>query len=95
MVADPYRWWYKILIIWAALLNETYLLNNGTSISPMAPQADGQGGPQKSLREIVSQIDNDKDLHTYVMSFASKVVSKPLETKYERHPVGLNLSALR
>ncbi len=53
----------------------------------MDGQADGQASTTKSLREVVSQIDNEKDLQTYVMGFATKVPARRSEIKYERHPV--------
>ncbi len=70
-----------------ASLTEAFLLNSGLSVTPMDGQADGQGSPPNSLRDLVSQIDNDKDLRMYVMSFAPKVPSRRSEIKYERHPV--------
>ena len=42
----------------------------------------------RSLRDVVSQIDNTRDLNAYVTSFALKVGSSG-DIKYERHPVGL------
>ncbi|KAI9784729.1 MAG: hypothetical protein M1816_000732 [Peltula sp. TS41687] len=69
-----------------ATLKESFILDNGMSVSPIKPQVDGQAFAVKSLKEVVSQIDNDRDLHNYVISHASKVSSKPSEFKYERHP---------
>lgn len=48
---------------------------------------DGQASVTKSLRDVVSQIDNEKDLQSFVMTFATKVPSRRSEIKYERHPV--------
>lgn len=79
-----------LMTYWPASLNETFILNNGLSVSPLRGKGDGSGAPAKSLREVVSQIDNERDLHHYIMSYASKVPSKPPEYKYERHPVRLD-----
>ena len=40
-----------------------------------------------SLRDIVYQIDTAQDLKDFVNSFAPKVERKPVDLKYERHPV--------
>ena len=61
------------------------------SICPIKPQVDGQDPSVKSLREVISQIDNEGDLRDYVVSHVSKVSSKPSEYKYERHPVRISL----
>jgi hypothetical protein len=62
-------------------------LSNGLCVSPLKAQSDGQAPQPRSLRDVVYQIDNDRDFKTYVMSFSSKVGPKPAEIKYERHPV--------
>lgn len=36
---------------------------------------------------MVNQIDNERDLQNYLLSFTSKVETKSAEIKYERHPV--------
>ncbi|KAI9752856.1 MAG: hypothetical protein M1815_000232 [Lichina confinis] len=69
-----------------ATINETFLLSSGLSVTPINSQIDGQGPPTKSLREVVSQINNERDLQYYVMSFATKVPARRSEIKYERHP---------
>jgi hypothetical protein len=58
-------------------------LSNGLNVSPL------KNGEQKarSLREVVYAIDNEKDLRSYLGSFASKVGRQNAEIKYERHPV--------
>lgn len=73
------------------MLNETLLLNNGLSVSPMPAQGDAQPSAPKSIRDVVTLIDNDKDLHDYISSFSAKVPPKPSEFRYERHPVGASL----
>ena len=64
-------------------------------MTPINGQIDGQGPPTKSLREVVSQINNERDLQYYVMSFASKVPARRSEIKYERHPVRLPMAGER
>ncbi|KAI9819388.1 MAG: hypothetical protein M1826_001137 [Phylliscum demangeonii] len=66
-------------------VNEAFVMNNGLCLSPMK-ETDGQAPASRSLREIVSEIDNDRDLHQFVAGLAPKVPSKPVEYKYERHP---------
>ncbi|KAI9798615.1 MAG: hypothetical protein M1825_005313 [Sarcosagium campestre] len=69
-----------------ASFNERLLLNNGLCISPLNT-ADGQGPQQgKSLREVIRQIDNEKDLKQYLASYGSKAPPRPTEIKYEKHP---------
>ncbi|MCJ1260968.1 hypothetical protein MMC22_000832 [Lobaria immixta] len=67
-----------------ASYNEKLLLENGLCVSPLKGQNDGQ--MSRSLRDVVYQIDNGRDLHNYLSSFASKVVSKSTDIRYERHP---------
>jgi hypothetical protein len=67
-----------------ASFNEKLLLSNGLNISPLK----GNDGPnQKSLREVVYGVDNEKDLSNYLTSFANKVPPKQPEIKYERSSV--------
>lgn len=55
-------------------------------------QSNGTVGP-KSLREVVQQVDNQKDFNDYVLSHLSNPgVMCSAEVKYERHPVGLENS---
>lgn len=72
------------LIYPVATFNEKLLLSNGLCISPLKAQNTSQG---KSLRDVVSQIDNEQDLKNYVISFASKVIPRQSEPQYERHQV--------
>ena len=55
--------------------------------SSTSSSGDGPATSPKTLREVVSQIDNEKDLQDYVMAYSFKVPIKPAEIKYERHPV--------
>jgi hypothetical protein len=67
-----------------ATFNEKLLLGNGLAVSPLtdsdAPSA------QKSLRELVIDIDNEKDFNSYIASHSGKVPPTPNEIKYEKHP---------
>ncbi|KAK4495359.1 hypothetical protein PRZ48_013690 [Zasmidium cellare] len=63
--------------------NEKLLLGNGLAVSPLT---DGSGPrTQRSLRDLVLDIDNDKDFHSYVSSHSGKV-TRPSEIRYEQHP---------
>ena len=75
-----------------ASFNERLLLGNGLCVSPFKSQANNLGS--RSLRDVVTQIDNARDLNNYVSSFASKVGSSG-EIKYERHPVRTHVSHTR
>ncbi|KAK2058506.1 RhoGAP-domain-containing protein [Colletotrichum caudatum] len=67
-----------------ASFNEKLLLSNGLSISPI--KGHGSGGP-RSLREAVMAINNEKDLHDYLISHYSKVANHNGEVKYEKNPI--------
>jgi hypothetical protein len=65
-----------------AAFNEKLLLGNGLLISPLS---DGDS-TRRSLRDIVTQVDNDKDFQNHVLSFSSQVPGTK-DIKYEQHPV--------
>lgn len=67
-----------------ASFNERLLLGNGLCVSPLKGPEGDQG--MRSLRDVVFQIDNSRDLNNYISSFASKVGSTG-DIRYERHPV--------
>ncbi len=67
-----------------ASFNEKLLLSNGLSISPLKTDLKPSA---RSLREIVTAIDNEKDLNSYLGGFHSKVPPRSGEPKYDRHPV--------
>lgn len=69
-----------------ASFNEKLLLSNGLNISPLNG---GDVPSQKSLREVVYGVDNEKDLSNYLASFGNKVPPRTSEIKYERNHVGL------
>ncbi|KAJ9286303.1 hypothetical protein DTO021C3_6196 [Paecilomyces variotii] len=66
-----------------ASFNEKLLLGTGLCVSPLK---DAAAGP-KSLREVIHQIDNQKDFNDYVLSHSGNpgAVTAP-EVKYEPHP---------
>ncbi|KAG8534250.1 uncharacterized protein KY384_001094 [Bacidia gigantensis] len=66
-----------------ASFNERLLLGNGLCVCPLPSQPDSLAS--RSLREVISQIDNPQDLRTFIVSHASKV-SDGGDIKYERHP---------
>ncbi|KAK4693979.1 Rho GTPase-activating protein RGD1, partial [Lecanoromycetidae sp. Uapishka_2] len=65
-----------------ASFNEKLLLGNGLLVSPLNKD---QNSGKRSLRDVVAQIDNGRDLNGYVSSFASKIGNSG-DIKYERHP---------
>lgn len=71
-----------------AAYNEKLLLGQGLCVSPLK---NGPVGP-RSLREVIHQIDSEKDLDDYVLSFSGTpgAVASP-EAQYIRHPVSLQL----
>ncbi|CZT15185.1 related to GTPase-activating protein beta-chimerin [Ramularia collo-cygni] len=66
-----------------ATFNEKLLLGNGLAVTPLGDNAGTVG--QRSLRDLVVDIDNNRDFHSYVGSFSGKVV-RPSEIRYEQHP---------
>lgn len=67
-----------------ASFNEKLLLGNGLAVSPLT-EGDAPSS-QKSLRELVIEIDNEKDFNNYIASYSGKVPPTPSEIKYEKHP---------
>ncbi|KAM3068249.1 Rho GTPase-activating protein [Clarireedia jacksonii] len=68
-----------------ASFNEKLLLSNGLNISPIRTKE--QGSSNRSLRDAVNSIDNEKDLSNFISSFAGKVPPKATEIRYQRNPV--------
>lgn len=66
-----------------ATFNEKLLLGNGLTVSPLT--GNETAGAQKSLRELISDIDDDDDFHAHVASFSNRV-SRPIDISYEKHP---------
>ncbi|KAJ5555580.1 hypothetical protein N7535_008015 [Penicillium sp. DV-2018c] len=70
-----------------ATFSEKLLLGQGICIKPLKDDSSASFGP-KSLAEVVRQVDNQKDLHEFILSHEGNpgaVASE--EIKYERHPV--------
>lgn len=77
---------YRLTV--SATFSEKLLLGQGLCVSPLkAGEGDGVLAP-KSLAEVVRQIDNQKDLHDYILSHEGNpgAVTAP-EVQYQRHPV--------
>ncbi len=69
-----------------ANLSEKMLLGFGLSITPFKGQSPIPGQSSKSLREVASGINNERDFVDYVLSFSNKAPSRASEIKYEKHP---------
>lgn len=67
-----------------ATFNEKLLLGNGLAVSPLSDK--DVPSAQKSLRDLVVEIDNEKDFNNYLASHSGKVPPVPSEIKYEKHP---------
>ncbi|GAB7362858.1 hypothetical protein MBLNU230_g3160t2 [Neophaeotheca triangularis] len=65
-----------------ATFNEKLLLGNGVAVSPLTDKETPQ--TQRSLRDIIFDINNDNDFHGYVGSYRGKI-TKPSEIAYEKH----------
>lgn len=66
-----------------ATFNEKLLLGNGLAISPLTER--DAPGSQRSLRDCIYDIDNDKDFNSFVSGHAGKV-TRPSDIQYEKHP---------
>lgn len=65
-----------------ASFNERLLLQNGLTVSPLTDNTSGQ----KSLRDVIADIDNEADFHGYVGAYAGKIPARASEIRYEQHP---------
>jgi hypothetical protein len=72
----------------SASFNEKLLLSNGLSVSPLK-NGKSSRPDSMSLREIVHNVDTQRDLSEYLCANHSKVPPSRGEPKYERHPVSL------
>ncbi|RMZ90628.1 hypothetical protein DV736_g2142, partial [Chaetothyriales sp. CBS 134916] len=81
-----------------AALSERLLLSNGLAVSPLkdrqnatdSPSAPGAGagaGP-KSLRDLAHSINDQGDLHDYILSFSNKVGAQPPEANSQLQQYG-------
>ncbi|KAJ5652386.1 hypothetical protein N7507_009812 [Penicillium longicatenatum] len=69
-----------------ATFNEKLLLGQGLCVSPIKTEMNGSIAP-KSLAEVVRQVDNQRDLHDFILSHEGNpgAVAGP-EVQYHRHP---------
>ena len=73
-----------MLTRFSATFNEKLLLGNGLAVSPLNDK--DSVSVQRSLRDLVTDVDNDRDFHNYVSSFSGRI-QPPTEIKYEQHPL--------
>ncbi len=73
-----------------AAFNEKLLLANGMAVAPI-DGLENQGQKHRSLRELVSLIDNAKDFQRYLMAFHPKIPVRGTEVKYIPHGVSHSL----
>lgn len=71
----------------SAAFNEKLLLGNGLIVYPFKNQPGDNAPQQRSLRQAISSINNDRDLNEFISSHHSKVQLNVGEVKYEKHPV--------
>lgn len=69
-----------------AAFNEKLLLGNGLVISPINQDPDSLPSAQRSLRDVVYDIDNERDLHSFITSHVSKIPPRHPDIRYEQHP---------
>ena len=67
-----------------ATFNEKLLLGNGLAVTPLTDK--DSGSSQRSMRDVIYEIDNDTDFHSYVRGHMSKIPARASEIKYEQHP---------
>ncbi|EXJ92481.1 hypothetical protein A1O3_01033 [Capronia epimyces CBS 606.96] len=67
-------------------LTEKLILGYGLSVTPLKGQSPVSATPTKSLREVASSVNNERDLVEYVLSFSTKAGTRPREIRYEKHP---------
>lgn len=68
-----------------AAFNEKLLLANGLAVSPLPTDSDDNKS-NRSLRDIVADIDNEADFHAFVGGYVGKIPARPSEIQYEPHP---------
>jgi len=64
-------------------------------MSPIRDEGDSPSGGPLSMRDMIGQIDNERDFQTYVTSQTSTLPPRPAEIRYEKHPVSWPLHTLR
>ncbi|MCJ1421241.1 hypothetical protein MMC32_007603 [Xylographa parallela] len=68
-----------------ASFNEKLLLSNGLRISPLKGQGIAPGSQPRGLRDVVYEVNNERDLRDYVTSCAPRIQQKQGEVQYEPH----------
>lgn len=68
-----------------AALNERLVLGNGLCVNPLKTDGTESVPRARSLREITLSIDNERDLHQYVLENQTQMDAKTPEIKYEKH----------
>lgn len=68
-----------------AAQSERLLLGYGLAITPLKGQSPG-ASQSKSLRDLASNINNERDFVEYVSGFTNKAGSRANEIKYQKHP---------
>ena len=69
-----------------AAFNEKLLVSNGHVVSPVKSQ-NGETAGTPSMGEMIQQIDNGRDFQLFVTSHTSQLPLRPVDIKYEKHPV--------
>ncbi|PYI02157.1 RhoGAP-domain-containing protein [Aspergillus sclerotiicarbonarius CBS 121057] len=70
-----------------ATFNEKLLLGQGLSISPLKDATANPNLAPKSLYEVISQIDNEKDFREYILSHERNPAAVTSDQiRYQRHP---------
>lgn len=67
-----------------ATFNEKLLLGNGLAVTPLTDK--DTAGSQRSMRDVIYEIDNDTDFNSYVRGHMSKVPARSGDIRYEQHP---------
>ncbi|KAI4118641.1 MAG: hypothetical protein LQ345_001352 [Seirophora villosa] len=68
-----------------ASFSEKLSLSNGLCVNPLKGHNSSQN--QRSLRDVVFQINNTEDLNNYITSCSLKTGQRPAEARYQLHPV--------
>ncbi|KAF4769049.1 hypothetical protein N7455_008423 [Penicillium solitum] len=70
-----------------ATFNEKLLLGQGLCVNPLKTDASSGALGPKSLAEVIRQVDNQRDLHEFILSHEGNPGAVASEqVKYERHP---------
>ncbi|KLJ09429.1 hypothetical protein EMPG_15151 [Blastomyces silverae] len=69
-----------------ATFTEKLLLGNALCVSPLKNGVNANAAGFKSLREVASEVDDEKDFKSFVLSHAPKIASGSTAIKYEKHP---------